>query len=117
MQVALGLGLPEDPPPVIRMLIRGWIAFIEELTVSWIDEVPTDGSRPSGTLDRADVRVVARAEPDPAARAREGRTGHSGSAALTDTRTVRGSPALDDLDRDREAVPGHLAARRTRRSG
>jgi AcrR family transcriptional regulator len=52
LQVARGLGLHDDPPPVIRMLIRGWIAFIEELTASWIVDAPTDGSGPAGTLDR-----------------------------------------------------------------
>jgi len=54
VRVARAIGLPDDPPPVTRMVIRGWIAFIEELTVSWIDEAPVGGRRPKGTLGRTE---------------------------------------------------------------
>ena len=35
LRVLDGLGLP-DPPPRVRVAVRGWVAFTEEVTVDWL---------------------------------------------------------------------------------
>ena len=47
------LGLTEDPPPGLRLVVRGWIAMVEETVLHWLEGSPVPRAQLLGFLERA----------------------------------------------------------------
>jgi AcrR family transcriptional regulator len=57
LRVLDGLGLPE-PPPRVRVAVRGWVAFTEEVTVDWLAHGDLTRAEVVDLLDEALVALV-----------------------------------------------------------
>lgn len=51
------LGLP-DPPPGLRIAVRGWIAMVEESVLHWLDDTPVPRAELVGFLQRAAITML-----------------------------------------------------------
>jgi AcrR family transcriptional regulator len=47
------IGLAENPPPGLRIVVRGWIAMVEESVLHWLEGSPVPRDQLLGFLQRA----------------------------------------------------------------
>jgi AcrR family transcriptional regulator len=63
LRVLDGLGLP-SPPPRVRVAVRGWVAFTEEVTVDWLAQGDLTRAEVLDLLDEALVALVTMSQGD-----------------------------------------------------
>ena len=57
VRVLDGIGQP-DPPPRLRVAVRGWVGFVEEVTVDWLAQADLTRAEVVDLLDEALVALV-----------------------------------------------------------
>ncbi|MGH9002747.1 MAG: TetR/AcrR family transcriptional regulator, partial [Acidimicrobiia bacterium] len=51
--ILAAIGLADDPPPGLRIVVRGWIAMVEESVLHWLEGSPVPREQLLGFLQRA----------------------------------------------------------------
>jgi hypothetical protein len=60
-----GLGLTAPYPDRLRLAVRGWVAFTEEVTVDWLSRGSLDRDEVVDLIDEALLALVTAAGGDP----------------------------------------------------